>query len=126
MLRPESTVAGLLVALGLGRNLPIPVVSIAFLASCAGLVLLPDMHTQLGSVFVYLTAAIFTGSLLHLALYAKAFAQLLRWRPLAYLGRISFGLYVFHLWAFVEGMSLLRMTPIPENYATRCLAGMSP
>ncbi|MER9911511.1 acyltransferase [Mesorhizobium sp. M0050] len=125
LLRPESTIAGLLIALGVTRGFPIWTVAAAFVCSAISLVALPDLHTATGSVFAFLTASLFAGSVLHLALYAKRIGIILRWAPLAYLGRISFGLYVFHLWAFVQGMSLLRKTSIPESYTTRWMAGMA-
>ncbi|RVA56840.1 acyltransferase [Mesorhizobium sp. M7A.F.Ca.CA.004.09.1.2] len=125
LLRPESTIAGLLIAMGVTKKLPIWTVATAFACSAIGLVTLPDLHTSVGSVIAFVTAGLFAGSLLHLTLYAKNLGTVLQWRPLAYLGQISFGLYVFHLWAFGQGMSLLRMTSIPENYGTRCLAGMA-
>lgn len=125
LLRPESTIVGILIAMGLTRNFPLPMVATAFLASGIGLVVLPHDQTPGGPIYVFLLAGIFAGSLLHLALYAKSIASLLRWPPLAYLGTISFGLYVFHPWSFEEGKVLLGLVHIPETYGTTCLAGLA-
>ena len=125
ILRPESTIAGILMAIGVTRGAPTWAASLLLLASAIGLLALPDMHRPIGTIFAYVTAALFSGALLHTALYSGIFARLLSWPPIAYLGRISFGLYIFHIWAFIEGMTLLRMTAIPENYGTRCLAGLA-
>ncbi|WP_032935037.1 acyltransferase [Mesorhizobium sp. WSM3626] len=125
LLRPESTIVGILIAMGLTRKFPLPLVAAVFLLSGIGLVFLPYIHTPLGSVLAYLPAGLFAGSLLHIALYAQNVARLLRWPPLAYLGTISFGLYVFHAWSFDQGKALLQLTHIPENYATTCLAGLA-
>jgi peptidoglycan/LPS O-acetylase OafA/YrhL len=124
-LRPEATFAGILVAMGLTRTFPLPMVAAAFLSSGVALVILPHDQTLGGPVYVFLLAGIFAGSLLHLALYAQSLASLLRWPPLAYLGTISFGLYVFHPWSFEEGKLLLGMVHIPETYVTTCLAGLA-
>ncbi|MEI9422474.1 acyltransferase [Mesorhizobium sp. Cs1299R1N1] len=125
LLRSESTIVGILVAMGLTRRLPLPLVAAVFLLSGIGLVFLPYIHTPVGSVLAYLPAGLFAGSLLHIALYAQNVAHLLRWPPLAYLGTISFGLYVFHPWSFDQGKALLQLAHIPENYATTCLAGLA-
>jgi peptidoglycan/LPS O-acetylase OafA/YrhL len=111
--------------MGLTRKFPLPMVAAAFLVSGIGLVVLPHDQTPGGPVFVFLLAGVFAGSLLHLALYAKSIANLLRWPPLAYLGTISFGLYVFHPWSFEEGKVLLGLLHIPETYGTSCLAGLA-
>ncbi|MER9697674.1 acyltransferase [Mesorhizobium sp. M0146] len=125
ILRPEATIAGILVGIGVTRGISIKVACAALLCSLAGLYILPDMHTASGTVGVYLVTGLFAGSLLHVALYADAIGAFLRWAPIAYLGRISFGLYVFHLWAFTTAMTMTRMTPIHESYATRCIAGLA-
>ncbi|QKC83660.1 acyltransferase [Mesorhizobium sp. NZP2077] len=124
-LRPESTIAGILVAIGLTRRLPMPLVAAAFLLSGIGLVFLPYIHTPVGSVLVFIPAGLLAGSLLHIALYAQNVARLLRWPPLSYLGTISFGLYVFHAWSFDQGKALLQLAHIPENYPTTCAAGLA-
>lgn len=125
ILRPESTIVGILVALGLTRQFPLPVVLGALVLSVLALFVLPGRQTPAGSVLVFVTTGILAGSMLHLALYAKTLGAVLSWPPLAGLGRISFGLYVFHLWAYVEGVRLLRLTPIPDSYTTRWLAGLT-
>lgn len=125
LLRPESTIAGIIIAMGLTRKLPLPLVATALLSSGIGLVVLPYDQPPGGPVFVFLLTGIFAGSLLHLALYAQNVARLLRWPPLAYLGTISFGLYVFHPWSFDQGRILLRIAHIPETYSAACLAGLA-
>ncbi|RVC71291.1 acyltransferase [Mesorhizobium sp. M00.F.Ca.ET.038.03.1.1] len=125
LLRPESSVIGILLALGVSRNIPLWIVTLTFLMMFVGLLTVPDMHTATGAVIVYPVSALFAGSLVHLALYSSTVARKFRWAPLAYLGRISFGLYVFHLWAFTTAMTLTRMTSLHESYATRWIAGMA-
>jgi peptidoglycan/LPS O-acetylase OafA/YrhL len=124
LLRPEATIVGILIAMGLTRRFPLPLVASVFVVSGLGLVFLPYIHTPVGSVLAYLPAGLFAGSLLHLALYGQSVGHLLRWPPLAYLGTISFGLYVFHPFSFDQGKSLLHLAHIPENYVTACLAGL--
>ena len=122
---PLSRFVGILVALGLTRQFPLPLVLGALVLSVLALFVLPGRQTPAGSVLVFVTAGILAGSMLHLVLYAKTLGAVLSWPPLAGLGRISFGLYVFHLWAYVEGVRLLRLTPIPDSYTTRWLAGLT-
>ncbi|MDR7220368.1 acyltransferase [Aminobacter aminovorans] len=125
ILRPESVVAGIFLALGVTRNVPLTVMVGVFIASSALMLAIPNIHAPLGSVVIYPVAGVFAGSLLHVVLYSDVLASALRNPVMAYLGRISFGLYVFHLVAFSLGMRLLRQTSIPENYATRIGAGLT-
>jgi peptidoglycan/LPS O-acetylase OafA/YrhL len=99
LVRPESTIVGILIALGMTQKIPLWVMVIMFMASVAGLLFLPDIYSRYGQVTVYLNSAIFAGALLHLALHAPLLATVLRFALVAYLGRISFGLYIFHLFS---------------------------
>ena len=60
----------------------------------------PDPEqTTWGAVFIYPAAALLSGGLLLVALHGRGVGRFLSWRPIRFLGKISFGLYVFHWFA---------------------------
>lgn len=118
MLRPESSIIGILIALGVGWGLPILVAYPVSVLSGAALIFGPDIHTALGTVFVCISSALFAGSLLHLTLYSKSAATIFRFPFLSYLGKISFGLCVFHLWSLRLSFQIQSLLNIPVVVAT--------
>lgn len=56
-------------------------------------------ETRMGAVYVYPIAALMCATLVDASLRSPSLQQVLSWRPIRYLGKISFGLYVFHFWA---------------------------
>jgi peptidoglycan/LPS O-acetylase OafA/YrhL len=125
LLRPESSIIGILIALGVGRQLPEAAVYGMLVASGAALLFGPDIHTATGSALVYIPGALFAGSLLHLALYSSSVAAVLRFPMFDYLGKISFGLYVFHIWSVTLGHELLARLHLPTgDYSLRVLAAL--
>ena len=125
LLRPESTIVGVLIALGMTQKIPLWVMLTVFIASVAGLLFLPDIYSRYGQVTVYLNSAIFAGALLHLALHAPLLATVLRFAPIAYLGRISFGLYIFHACSGQLGADLLSYMSIRITFLTGGLAALA-
>jgi peptidoglycan/LPS O-acetylase OafA/YrhL len=96
-LRPESTLLGLAIGAGLIR-LPIPAVYAAAIGAIAVLVNGPSVE-QVGSwtIALYPICAIIGGALVYLVTRDNLFARALGCRWVAFLGKISFGLYVYHL-----------------------------
>jgi peptidoglycan/LPS O-acetylase OafA/YrhL len=97
-LRPESILIGLALAVGGASLIPGSVPFAAGAIALVTLVLGPDA-TQGGPWLLvsYPLVAVFCGALVWLTLNLRALQTMLGWAPLAYLGKISFGLYVFHL-----------------------------
>jgi peptidoglycan/LPS O-acetylase OafA/YrhL len=95
-LRPESTLLGLAVAAGLLR-LPPPAVA-AILAGAVGLLVSgPNVH-EIGAwtIALYPICALISGLLLYAVTQTGVCDRLLGAAAIAFLGRISFGLYVYH------------------------------
>ena len=96
--RPEPSVAGLIIAMGISRGLPDIAAWIGLLAGAALLFALPNVDTASGAMVLNYASALVAASLLHIAIYSRTLAVVLTLAPIAYLGRISFGLYIFHIW----------------------------
>ena len=97
-LRPESTLLGIAISLKILTRAPNGLVlAILFLAAVA-LVLGPNVDTAgWWNMLLYPISAAFAGALLHLALAQSTITKVLSLPVMTYLGRISFGLYVYHL-----------------------------
>jgi peptidoglycan/LPS O-acetylase OafA/YrhL len=90
-------------------------------AVSAALVMLPKV-TSPGEFMAMAwppVAAVLAGSLLWLTVNTGALALLLGNRPMAYLGMISFGLYIYHLWAWELGVSALRWLGLDASQPAR-------
>jgi peptidoglycan/LPS O-acetylase OafA/YrhL len=99
-LRPDSTLLGIAIGLGLFNGLAKLFAAFMLLGSGAMIVLMPNVDViGWSTVLLYPTMAIFCGSLAWLAINADYFRLLLSCPPIVFLGKISFGLYVFHFLA---------------------------
>jgi len=122
-LRPESTLLGFALAVGLfasadrfGALLTLALALIAFS-------LLPSIDQVDGwTLVLYPVAAVVAGSTLWLALNTSL-SRFLGARWIVFLGRISFGLYVYHLLAI--GFVSALLPSLPGNYGTRFLFALA-
>lgn len=100
ILRPESTLVGIAIALGAFDRLPLRAVS-SLAAISFVMLLFPEWFGNV--ISRYLISATFSGSIVILTLRSEHLSSALRWSPLVWLGSISFGLYVFHPFALRLG-----------------------
>jgi peptidoglycan/LPS O-acetylase OafA/YrhL len=106
-LRPESTLLGIALSIGLASRLSSVMLLAMLLVSGAASVLLPNVWIiGWSTMLLYPAVAIFAGSLAGLAMRGRLSA-LLSWWPIVFLGKISFGLYVYHLLAIGLAQSAL-------------------
>jgi peptidoglycan/LPS O-acetylase OafA/YrhL len=97
-LRPESTLLGIAISLGILARIPIWVVCGVLFVAATALVLGPNVDVAgWWNIALYPISAAFAGALLRLALAQSAMTKVLNLPVMNYLGRISFGLYVYHL-----------------------------
>ena len=102
-LRPESTLLGISLgmfgrSLGMFGRIPIWVVIGILFVAAAALIFGPNVDAAgWWNIALYPIVAAFAGALLHLALAQSAMTKVLNLPVMTYLGRISFGLYVYHL-----------------------------
>jgi peptidoglycan/LPS O-acetylase OafA/YrhL len=102
-LRPESTLAGIAIALGVGRRTHPLVIAAILLCAVYVLTTHPNGWT-IGpwTLFIYPVCGVVSGSALLLALNHRSIVhRLLSQTLIVFLGTISFGLYVFHLWGMI-------------------------
>ena len=120
-LRPESTLIGIAIAIWQPR-IP-PLVSVVVLVAASAALLAGPGGEEIGNwtVAIYLFAGAVSGSMLLLALESTALVRVLSSRPIAYLGRISFGLYVYHLLAIgLAAQILSAASPTSDETIVRC------
>jgi peptidoglycan/LPS O-acetylase OafA/YrhL len=100
-LRPDSTIAGIVIALGFGRRLPTVVVGIILTTAVLLLVTHPNiLEARAWSLALYPVCAMIAGCLVLLSIDERSVVRRTLSRPvLVFLGTISFGLYVFHVMA---------------------------
>lgn len=101
-LRPDSVLAGILISLlPQGYNRRYALLAIALVAiGVVWFFMTPNVYdTSPSNVFIYTAAALACGSALWLAINVPLVANALANPVLVYLGKRSFGLYVFHLLA---------------------------
>jgi peptidoglycan/LPS O-acetylase OafA/YrhL len=110
-LRPESILAGLLLAGVFARGKPARAcewtIGAAAVASFAYFLALPMPHFGPGAISIYLVVGTFGGGAVWAALRVRWISGALTWGPIAFLGRISYGLYVYHLAAILLAARLL-------------------
>lgn len=103
-LRPESTLAGIALAVGLFERVKALIVIAVGAAAVIALGFSPRVGAEgLSSMVIYPIAAVGCGSFLWLARYVPAMSKALAMAPLRYLGKVSYGLYVFHVLAIAIG-----------------------
>jgi peptidoglycan/LPS O-acetylase OafA/YrhL len=105
LLRPDSILLGMALALIAphisGRSLT---AVLALVVSAAIFFSLPNVYvTGPSTIALFPAAAVMCASILWLSLNAPWLTRILGSRVLVYLGKRSFGLYVFHLVAFAFG-----------------------
>jgi peptidoglycan/LPS O-acetylase OafA/YrhL len=100
----DSILAGLAVGLGLGdpllRRVPGGVIGLAGVACLVGVMWLPNVSTiGYGLMLTYPLTGMGMGLIVLYVTHSDAHttAKLLSWQPLTYLGKISYGLYVYHI-----------------------------
>jgi peptidoglycan/LPS O-acetylase OafA/YrhL len=122
-LRPESTLLGIALSLGLFDRWRLSImVTIWALALIVFLALPNIFQAGAGTMALYPAAAILCCAVLWLAVRPGPFGRLLSAPWLTYLGKISFGLYVFHLFGIdLAGRitDALGMAQGPESYFLR-------
>ncbi|MBZ0228987.1 MAG: acyltransferase [Bauldia sp.] len=97
-LRPESTLIGIALSLGLSSRLKTPLVVAVLFVGVAVFLIGPNVQRIGGwTLVLYPIIAIVGGSLLWLVAERGVFSSFFGSRPIAFLGKISFGLYVYHL-----------------------------
>jgi peptidoglycan/LPS O-acetylase OafA/YrhL len=113
-LRPDSTIAGMVIALGLGRRLPTVVVGIILISAVLLLVTHPNIfEARAWSLALYPVCAVVAGCLVLLSIDDhRGVVGLTLCHPiLVFLGTISFGLYVFHIFS----LSLTTWLLVPRH-----------
>jgi len=111
ILRPDSVLLGMVLALIRGRVAAHVLTAVAcFVLATIALFNMPPIFLP-GAFHVplYVAVAIASGAMLWLALNAPSVSRFLSWPPLVYLGKRSFGLYVFHL----VGMAMAKNVLVP-------------
>ena len=103
-LRPESTLVGIALSVGLFERAKAPVVIAVGAAAVIALGFAPRVGVEgLASLYIYPIVAVACGALLWLGRYAPWVSRALAVAPLRYLGKISYGLYVYHFLAIHFG-----------------------
>ena len=119
-LRPDSFFFGFCLAVGVFNRVPLWASAIALLAAVVVISASPlPWASVVGSALVYPAVAIAGLTAVMLALRSAIVGGILSWGPVAYLGKISFGLYVFHVWAIKLSADVLNsfgpnIEPAPE------------
>jgi peptidoglycan/LPS O-acetylase OafA/YrhL len=124
-LRPESTLLGMVIALGVLNRIPGILIAGLAAAGVVVLMLIPNVDAiGPSTLIIYPIAAVICGSALWAAINAKRLAGLVLSRPwLVFLGKISFGLYVFHFYAM--WLTALMLKHIPSLYPFNYLSNIA-
>lgn len=119
VLRPESVLIGIALAVMAPKAHP-TFAAAALLLAAIGLAVCGDVQSiSLWQMPLYPAAAIFARCALYLALQTELLAS----HPLVWLGKISYGLYVYHLPAISIAVAVLARIGSAENWpATSALA----
>lgn len=115
MLHPEATLFGMAAALSISRKLDLRSVAIAGAIALIAFASASSYHQHgNGRMWIYPMAALFCASAVWLAASGRLPFLSVSW--VAYLGKISFGLYVFHLLAIALASSLLTRIGVEVSY----------
>ncbi|WP_457093533.1 acyltransferase family protein [Microvirga sp. P5_D2] len=97
-LQPDAVIAGVLLSLLVVKKIPVWGCALLFAGSTFSFLNTPAPWAGVGpAALSYPSAAIMCASLVVLALRWQPLGALFSWKPVAFLGSISFGLYVYHL-----------------------------
>lgn len=97
-LQPDAVIAGLLLSLLIFKKIPVWGCALLFAGSTFSFLSTPPPWLGVGPAAVsYPSAAIMCATLVILSLRLPPVSALFAWKPVAFLGSISFGLYVYHL-----------------------------
>jgi peptidoglycan/LPS O-acetylase OafA/YrhL len=121
----ESVIAGTLMAYYYNRLKDIPTILLLaiFAVSLCGIIMTPHVSTSNILFFIsYTSAGLFSFSVVTLAINSelKWLQKLLFLKPICYLGKISYGLYIFHLLALLV---VYHIRPT-DNYYINNLLGL--
>jgi peptidoglycan/LPS O-acetylase OafA/YrhL len=127
-LRPESTLLGMVIALGaLNRASGIVIAGLAA-AGIGAMMLMPNVNMiGASTMLIYPIAAVICGGALWATVNNKTISRLLSRRWLVFLGKISFGLYVFHFYAMWLTDSVFTHLPslYPLAYLSRIAVALA-
>jgi peptidoglycan/LPS O-acetylase OafA/YrhL len=97
-LHPDSILFGVLLAIGIFARVQPWLAGIVMIGAGALFWVAPQPWINLqGAATTYSLAALACGALVALSVQWAPLGRILSWKPIAFLGSISFGLYVFHL-----------------------------
>ena len=130
-LRPESTFIGLVLGLGFLTRVPAFAMAALFIVAFFAFGELPDVRMiDFGTLVLYPICAVICGAALWLGVNTKYGTMLLSRPLLVFLGKISFGLYVFHILAIKLMSTILigldiRSTSEVWNYGLRLTSSLA-
>lgn len=119
-LRPEAVLLGLALCVARPSWPPIISASVAVASVCA-IVLLPGLESPLGMIGLYPFTALAAAATVDVALRQKGVGSLLGHPTVRFLGKISFGLYVYHVLAMAVTRQAMRAAGLPvepDTFAT--------
>lgn len=122
-LRPEAVLLGIALAINPPSWNPILSV-VGTICALAFIKVLPSVDTMYGSIFVYPFTAIAASLIVDAALRIDFLAKCLSWTPIRFVGKISFGMYVFHLLTLGWTQSLLSHLGVLELPAKTTLSSI--
>jgi peptidoglycan/LPS O-acetylase OafA/YrhL len=129
-LRPESTLLGIVLSLGILSALSPHWVALVALLALIAFTQVSNVYTvDLSTLAVYPLAAVLCASALWAVMNSRIVAVALSMPLIVFLGKISFGLYVFHLLAVsLTDKSFVTAgfppSSSPDNYALRILCSL--
>jgi peptidoglycan/LPS O-acetylase OafA/YrhL len=116
-LRPESTLVGIMLALGVFARVPAAAIATSGLLSLIFFTQIPNTGNA-WTMLIYPLCAVSCGAVVWLALNCEVVSKIFGASWMAFLGRISYGLYVFHLLAIGLAVQLVTSTASPAGNET--------
>jgi peptidoglycan/LPS O-acetylase OafA/YrhL len=114
----------MVIALGVLNRMPGLLIAGIAAGGVLALMLIPNVDAiGLSTLIIYPIAAVICGSALWAVINAKRLARLLSHPWLVFLGKISFGLYVFHFYAV--WLTRLALKEIPSLYPFNYLSNIA-